>query len=49
MVDGKARTVAVYSAVDEFVVLKGEQVLDGGTVLPGFTLGLKELFGEVGK
>ncbi len=48
-VDGKARTVAVYTGAEEFVVLQGDQALDGGAVLRGFTLGLRELFGEAGK
>ena len=48
IVDGKARTVNVYTGTEEFVVLAEEQTLDGGAVLPGFTLGLKELFGKAG-
>jgi len=49
MVDGKARTVKVYTGPEEFVLLGEEQVLDGGAVLPGFMLGLKELFGGARK
>ena len=49
IVDAKARTVTAFTGAEEFVVLQGEQTLDGGAVLPGFTLGLKALFAEVGK
>jgi len=34
MVDGRARTVAVYTGVDECVVLGADGVLEGGAVLP---------------
>lgn len=41
------RTVEVYSAADAPVVRLGEaDILDGGEVLPGFTLSLAELFRE---
>jgi len=49
VVDGKTRTAKVYTGPEESVVLGEEHALDGGTVLPGFTLPLKELFAEVGK
>lgn len=45
-VDPKSRTVTVYTAVDKFVVLDETQTLDGGSVLPGFSLPLRELFAE---
>lgn len=48
IVDGKTRTAKVYTGQEESVVLRGEHVLEGGTVLPGFALPLKELFAEVG-
>jgi len=34
----------VYTAADRSVLLKGDQALDGGDVLPGFSLPLSELF-----
>jgi Uma2 family endonuclease len=46
-VDPKTRAVTVYTAVDQFVVLHEADTLDGGTVLPGFTLSLRELFAEL--
>jgi Uma2 family endonuclease len=41
------RTVEVYTAVDQSTVLDEAQTLDGGLVLPGFTLALRELFAEL--
>lgn len=46
-VDPEARSVAVCTAPDEPVVLTQDQTLDGGDVLPGFTLSLRELFAEL--
>jgi len=46
-IDPKSRTVAVYAKSDEPVVLSENQTLDGGDVLPGFTLALRELFSEL--
>jgi Uma2 family endonuclease len=46
-VDPSSRTVAVYTSTEQPLTLSAEQVLDGGQVLPGFTLSLKELFGEL--
>jgi Uma2 family endonuclease len=43
-VDPKARTVRVFTGVDESVLLGKEQTLDGGDVLPGFRLRLRELY-----
>ncbi len=43
-VDPKARTVTVYTAPDQFVVLDESQTLDGGNVLPGLEIPLRELF-----
>jgi Uma2 family endonuclease len=45
--DPRARTVAVYTSPDNPTILHGTDVLDGGAVLPGFTLPLPELFGEL--
>jgi hypothetical protein len=36
----------VYTAAETFVELRDGQALDGGDVLPGFTLSLADLFGE---
>ena len=40
----KTRTVRVYTAPDRFTTLGIDQVLDGGAVLPGFALPLRDLF-----
>ena len=44
MVDPRKRTARVYTAVDQWVLIKEGQSLDGGAVLPGFVLPLDELF-----
>jgi Uma2 family endonuclease len=44
LVNPKTQTVHVYTAVDQLVLLKGDQALDDGDVLPGFSLSLFELF-----
>ena len=46
-VDPNARTVEVFTAPDQSTVLHEAQTLEGGTVLPGFTLPLQELFSEL--
>ncbi len=46
-VDPADRTVTVYTAIDQSTVLHDDQDLDGGTVLPGFSLPLRELFAEL--
>jgi Uma2 family endonuclease len=45
--DSVARTVAVYTGVTQVVNLTDSDILDGGSVLPGFTLALQELFAEL--
>jgi Uma2 family endonuclease len=45
-VDPKRRTVRVYTSVDNLVILSEDQHLDGGDVLPGFTLSIREWFAE---
>jgi Uma2 family endonuclease len=45
-VDPKVRTVRVYTAPDESVVLSEERDLDGGDVLPGFSLSIRDWFNE---
>jgi Uma2 family endonuclease len=42
-----ARTVAVYTAPEQCTVLDAEDILDGGAVLPGFTLPLQTFFAEL--
>lgn len=46
-VDPVARTVTVYTAVDQSTLLHAAHTLDGGAVLPGFALPLQELFDEL--
>jgi len=46
-VDPEARTVSVYTAVEGPTVHTQADTLDGGNVLPGFTLALSDLFGEL--
>jgi len=46
-VDPESRTVTVYTSPSDFRLLEGDKVLDGGLVLPGFSLPLSELFGEL--
>lgn len=43
-IDPQNRTTRVYSSPTQSVLLSEENVLDGGDVLPGFKLPLKELF-----
>jgi Uma2 family endonuclease len=40
----RTRTVKVFTAPDQSTVLHMTHMLGGGTVLPGFTLPLQELF-----
>lgn len=46
-IDPQARTVHVYHDVTQFVTLTASDTLDGTPVLPGFTLPLADLFGEL--
>jgi Uma2 family endonuclease len=46
-VDPEARTVEVYTTPEQSVLLREEDTLDGGMVLPGFALSLRELFAEL--
>jgi Uma2 family endonuclease len=41
------RTVEMFTAPDQSTILHETQTLEGGTVLPGFTLPLQELFSEL--
>ena len=44
MVDPEKRTVEVFTAIDQSQVLEESQTLNGGTVLPGFTLSIADWF-----
>jgi Uma2 family endonuclease len=46
-VDPARRTVEVYTAPDQARRLREHQTLDGGTVLPGFSVPLKTLFARI--
>jgi Uma2 family endonuclease len=46
-VDPEARTVVVYTTPEQFTTLNATETLQGGAVLPGFTLALGELFAEL--
>jgi Uma2 family endonuclease len=46
-IDPDARTVSIYTGADTVRVLGAGDTLDGGAVLPGFTLPLPELFAEL--
>jgi Uma2 family endonuclease len=45
-VDPQKRTVRVYTARDRSVLLHEDQTLDGGDVLPGFSLSIRDWFAE---
>ncbi len=47
LVDPATRSVTVFSGVEESIELSEGDVLDGGSVLPGFELSLAELFSEL--
>jgi Uma2 family endonuclease len=46
-IDPRTRTIAVYTAPDQVLMLTESQTLDGGNVLPGFVLPVKDLFSEL--
>jgi Uma2 family endonuclease len=46
-VDPRARTVQVFTAPDAVVLLTEADVLDGGDVLPGFSLPVKTIFEDL--
>jgi Uma2 family endonuclease len=46
-IDPDARTVRVYTSAIQVVTLTSGDTLDGGVVLPGFTLALQDLFAEL--
>jgi Uma2 family endonuclease len=47
IIDPEARTVTVYTAPTQSTTLTEGDMLDGGSVLPGFTLVLTELFAKL--
>jgi Uma2 family endonuclease len=47
LVDPRDRTVAAYTSATEFLLLDESRTLDGGAVLPGFALPLRDLFAEM--
>jgi Uma2 family endonuclease len=46
-IDLGARTIEVFTSPDQSTVLREEQILDGGTVLKGFSMPLRELFAQL--
>jgi Uma2 family endonuclease len=48
-IDPQRRTVRVYTSPDQYVELSERQTLDGGAVLPGFSLPLAQLFAQLPK
>lgn len=48
-VDPKKRTVRVYTAPDESLLLREDDTLDGGTLLPGFSVSIRRWFERAGK
>jgi Uma2 family endonuclease len=47
LVDPRTRTVEVFTAPEQSVLLHTDHTLDGGSVLPGFVLSVHELFAEL--
>ena len=48
-IDPAKRTVRVYTSVDDCTILKNGDTLDGGDVLPGFRVSIRELFEKARK
>jgi Uma2 family endonuclease len=48
-VDPERRTATVYTAPDQSTVVAEDGVLDGGAVLPGFRLAMKDWFARAGE
>ena len=44
LVDPPQRSVQVFSSPDEFTIVAGDDELDGGSVLPGFQLSVRQWF-----
>ena len=47
-IDPESQTATAYTAADQSTAIGRDGVLDGGDVLPGFTLSLTELFAKAG-
>jgi Uma2 family endonuclease len=47
VVDPRKRTVRVHTAPDQFRLLTEDQSLDGGDVLPGLSLSLRDVFAQL--
>lgn len=47
IIDPETRTAEVYTSPDSFQTLRETDTLDGGEVLPGFTMSLREFFAEL--
>jgi Uma2 family endonuclease len=47
MVDHRSRTVTVFNSTLDFTVFHEGQMLDGGTVLPGWQVDVSDLFGRL--
>jgi Uma2 family endonuclease len=47
LVEPETRSVAVYTTPEHSTVLREEDTLEGGAVLPGFALSVRELFAEL--
>ncbi len=47
LVDPKKRQVAVHTSAEDFRILSEDDALDGGDVLPGFSLALRDIFAEL--
>ncbi len=41
----KSKTVYVYTAPDKVVILRGDAIIEGGDVLPGFALKVSDVYG----
>jgi Uma2 family endonuclease len=47
MVDHRTRTVTVFRSTQDFTVYSDDQILDGGSVLPGWQVNIAELFSRL--
>ncbi len=46
VIDPRKRAVIVHRSPSDQTVLSGDDVLDGGDVLPGLRIALRDLFGD---
>ncbi|MCA9214324.1 MAG: Uma2 family endonuclease [Planctomycetales bacterium] len=47
IVDPRARSVAIFTASDQYTVVDENATIDGGSVLPGWSVDLSKLFAEL--